>query len=460
MTTRRRAAACTMAVALLAGPACRESLDSSRFNPDWSTASHGLAAPNYAVAFPQDSVNRMDIVMTAADWAAIRQDVTQLLGFDFGARVPNGCCAYIPNEPKYVDVTLKLGGRTWKHVGFRLKGAASLQTAWNNGNFKLPFRLKFDEFEDEFPETWNQRLHGFRELAAAPGIWDASYLHEKLASDVFRLAGIPAPRTAFYRVYIDAGDGLRYRGLYTMVELPENTMLRDQFGEDQGNLYKPVTTFGSFSVNAFPKQNNEGSSYRDVEDMIAALNSPLRTTDRPRWRAGLEATFDVDHFLRWLAVNNAIGNWDTYGTNGHNFYLYNHSTRHLVWIPWDNNFAFLAEADIVGVVPRDYVYGGLSLLMNEVGVAEAPLIRYLADDSVYFARYRAHLRGVADSVITEARMNPLIQKYHTMILPWVVGPDGEVPEATHLGSPPFLEPPAVLQGHLATRREVIGRFLR
>ena len=31
---------------------------------------------------------------------------------------------------------------------------------------------------------------------------------------------------------------------------------------------------------------------------------------------------DVDLFLRWLAVNSTIGNWDAYGAMAHNYYLY------------------------------------------------------------------------------------------------------------------------------------------
>src|ERR1044071_9685728 len=39
------------------------------FNPDWTTESHsGNAAPNYAIVYPQDSVNRIDIIMTVDTW--------------------------------------------------------------------------------------------------------------------------------------------------------------------------------------------------------------------------------------------------------------------------------------------------------------------------------------------------------------------------------------------------------
>ena len=41
------------------------------YNPDWTEASHGRTDPRYPVVFPQDSVNRIDIVMTGAQWQSI-----------------------------------------------------------------------------------------------------------------------------------------------------------------------------------------------------------------------------------------------------------------------------------------------------------------------------------------------------------------------------------------------------
>ena len=66
----------------------------------------------------------------------------------------------------------------------------------------------------------------------------------------------------------------------------------------------------------------------------------------------------MDGFLRWLAVNTVIQNWDTYGKMTHNYYLYNHTTgKGLTWIPWDNNEALQSGKQ----------GGALSLSMEEVG---------------------------------------------------------------------------------------------
>ena len=52
------------------------------------------------------------------------------------------------------------------------------------------------------------------------GFKDDSLIREKLGGEIFRNAGVKVARSAFYRVYVDIGDGngATYSGLYTMVE--------------------------------------------------------------------------------------------------------------------------------------------------------------------------------------------------------------------------------------------------
>lgn len=424
--------------------ACRGPFNPVEYNPDWTTPTHGLSEPDYGVVFPQDSVNRIDIIMTAAAWTAVRQDMVRVWGFDFGDnRTTFG--AFPEDEPGYVDVLVRFNGRTWKHVGFRLKGNATLQFSWNTGNYKLPFRLKFDAFAEQYPETWRQRFHGFTELSMANNAHDESLLREKTGDDVFRMAGVPAARSAYYRVYLDIGQGLVYNGVYTMVEVIEDTMLRDQLGENTGNLYKPESTFQTFVASEFQRQNNKASTdYSDVQAMITALNNNgLRTANPAQWRAGLEAVFDVDHFLKYLAVNTAMGSPDAYGVNAHNHFLYNHSSRKLIWIPWDQNASF---------------YEGLSYGMTEVSSAW-PLIRYLIDDPVYFARYRAHLQTFHDAVFTPATMDALFDKHHRMIAPYVTGPDGELPGRTFTTSGSFPQALREFKEYVTSRRRLLQEFL-
>jgi spore coat protein CotH len=249
-----------------------------------------------------------------------------------------------------------------------------------------------------------------------------------------------------------------------MVEVIDDTMVEDQFGGDDGNIYKPESNLRTFAQVQFEKKNNEeAADWRDVQAFVAALNSPLRTTDPAAWRRGLEATFDVDHFLKRTAVNNAIVNWDTYGAIAHNYYLYNHPARRLVWIPWDHNMSMTGNPGITGTAPGGQGgppaggMQGVSLSMNEVSGAAWPLLRHLADDPVYFARYRAHMKTFNETVLTQAAADALIDRYAALLAPHLAGgepaPYGYVANATA-----FNGAVASLRAHVRNRRALVSTF--
>jgi spore coat protein CotH len=442
------------------------------YNSDWTSASHGDAIPNYNEVFPQDEVNRLEIEMSSDQWDEIRDNMKDLYGYDFGSSAMAGG-DFADEDPVYVDVTLTYNGKTWKNVGYRLKGNSSLSTAWGQGNYKLPFRLNFDRFEDEIIAVTDQRFYGFKELSFSPGYQDESLMREKLTPEIFKMAGIAACETAFYRVYINIGDGLKYYGLYTAVEIPDDTMIAEQFGENSGNMYKPESTFSYFDEDEMNKKNNDDYDYSDIEDFVSVLNSSDRTTDTEVWRANLEKTFNVDYFLNYLAVNNAIVNWDSYGVMAHNHYLYNHSDNKLCWIPWDHNEALSGSPGITGSTFTGTGPGGgpgggggtmnhepLSLSMNEVS-SSWPLINYLVNDDYYMQVYKDHMTAFNNESFDLSVINDLIDKYYTMIEPYAIGENGEQDGYTYLLSEyNFIGARNELKEHLEDRKSLVEQFLQ
>ncbi len=449
---------------LVALAACRpDPIDSiSGSNPDWTEASHGNAAPDYSVVFPQDQVNELEITIGADNWTAIRNNMKALYGFDFGSGGMGGPPGTFPTtEPDYVQTTVKFKGKTWQHVGFRLKGNSTLSTAWRSGIYKLPFRLDFDKFEAVQPSIKNQKFYGFKELSFSPGVKDNSLIREKLGSDIFRMAGMPAAQSAFYKVYIDFGAGMKYCGVYCGLELPDDKMVIQQLGEDAGNLYKPESKLATFIQTEFEKKNNElAGDFGDVSGFVKALQSTKRSSDVVAWRTGLETIFNVDHFTKYLAINNAIVNWDTYGVMAHNYYLYNHSSKGLMWIPWDHNESFSKSPGITGTTGGPTGPGNaLSLTMNEVGTGW-PLINYIANDAVYFEKYKSHMRDFKNGVFQQNTLDAMIDKYYDLITPFVVGANGEQPNYTHLSNAAaFTAERAALKTHVSNRIALINQFL-
>ena len=293
----------------------------------WTRDSHCKGAdPDYDRLFDDTVVHRIDIAIPAASHRAMLDDLDQLLaGSGGGPGGPGGGPpADTDEDPIWVAVTVGYDGLEWTEVGMRYKGNSSLRSAYQAGIDKLAFRLDFDQYEQAHPELDDQRFFGFKKMTFSNGFNDPSLLRDKLAADIFRDSGVPAARGAFARIYADVGDGPVYFGLYTMIEDPSNRLLDSQFEDDSGNLYKPDGTgasWSSFVASDFEKKTNEeAADWSDIESAIAALHADR--SDAATWRAGLEASFDVDGFLRWLAHNQAMVNWDTYGWMTHNYYLY------------------------------------------------------------------------------------------------------------------------------------------
>jgi spore coat protein CotH len=334
---------------------------------------------------------------------------------------------------------------------------------------KVPFRLDFDRYEEEFPETRNQRFYGFQKLTFSSNLGDDSQMREVFATEVFRDRGVPAPRAAFYRVLVDTGSGFEYWGLYSLIEdVADGAMLDAQFGGRGGNLYKPEGTGANWSVfNAEGlgrKTNEKAADFSDVQSAIAALHA--ERTDPHAWRAALEATFDVDLFLRWLAVNTVIQNWDAYGAMAHNYYLYGDPAQkgRLRWIPWDNNFALGAGFAFPvgarpggpggpgGPPPGQLPFGrgggrggrggfggsGTDLLHAQVG-SEWPLIQRLMADEVYAARYREQLAHALGGLVAPDAAEARLRALHALIAPAIVGERGERPNHTTVSSPEAFE---------------------
>jgi spore coat protein H len=491
------------------------------------------ATPDYRRAFPQDGVSRLDLRVSASDWAALMKDMEAIAG-PFGQGGPQGAgpsgpdlrtaglspdavsacngriagdacsvgtppqsgrCALIPDAPLgclpmvvggvnqpdgdfdpgellsrnpiYVPVQITFDGEIFSDAGFRLKGNASLMSTWHQGNDKLPFRLNLDALEARFPATRDQTFFGFPNLTFNNGAQDNSYLRNKIVTDLFREADVPAAQTAFVRVFLDRGAGPAYLGLYTMIEIPDRPMLEHFFGSDDGNLYKPNGTGARWTVfgsTFFPKRTNEeDEDWTDVSGAIAALNASR--SDAARWRTALEARLDVDGFLRWLALNTIVGNGDAYGGLAHNYYLYG-SPRHrdrLFWIPWDHDLSLRSAGGGPGgggagpgggINPGGVVAGpvggvnpgggggpgfggseGSIDLFHDRVAADWPLIRFLMDDPVYRAAYRRHVEDLLATVFVPSRVNASIKSEHARIAPYVIGGEGEAQQRGFVASP-------------------------
>lgn len=490
--------------------------------PQWRDETHGRdAGSDDERLFGQAEVKRLDLRITAADWARLVADMTEMAGAfgsdrggigmaparsaactgmvegsacGFGVPTQAGACTllamaaglsctplpgagmppgrganarddveFLPRTPISIPVTVTFDQVAFHQVGLRLNGNSSLLNSWRSGVEKLPFRLDVDEFEGTHPEIRDQTVFGFRSLNLTNNSQDTSFLRAKVAGDLFREVGVPAAGTAFVRVYLDRGDASSYLGLYTLVEVPDEPMLVVQLGSGDGNLYKPAGTGARWTVFApesFPKKTNQrDEDWADIEGAIAVLNESRASPEV--WRMRLESRFEVNLFLRWLALNTIIGNADAYGGfSSHNYYLYG-SPRHrdrLFFIPWDHDLALNtgpgggAASGAGGTAALDLLHDGVN--------ASWPLIRYLLDDPVYRAAYRRHVDELVTSVFDPARLRPRLEAEYARIAPFIVGADGEQPGRTFLNTPAqFTQAATSLVSYIQSRATAVQQAL-
>lgn len=430
-------------------------IDDTEFEPtDWTSETHSKDAdPNFDEVFKDNTVKRLDFVITETRWQNMLDDMTNLYG-TFGSRAGGQGLLETDENPIFVPAEVFYNGKQWYRTGVRFKGNSSLQSSWQAGILKLSFKLDFDEFEDDYPQIKNQRFYGFKKLSLKNNYDDKSMLREKVATDVFRNAGLAASHTAFYTVYVDHGNGPEYFGLYTLVEEVDDTVLEDQFSDDNGNLYKPdgdAASFasGSFDEDEYVKKNNEDEAdFTDVQSLLTILHDATRTSDAATWRTNLETVLDTDVFLKYLAVNTVIQNWDTYGRMTHNYFLYNNpATNKLTWIPWDNNESLQTGKQ----------GGSHALNFSGLNANDWPLIGYLYQDEVYKAKYDTYLQETIDGAFNETSIQALYTSYAALIEQYATS---ELSGYTFLNnSSDFQSAVSQLKTHVTARKTAVNNYL-
>ena len=355
----------------------------------------------------------------------------------------------------WVPATITYKGHTWTHVGVRYKGNSSLTSGWREGTLKLPLKLDFDEFEEDFPEIDDQRFYGFKQLSLANGFQDVSFLRDAVTAGILKEAGLPAAETAFYKVLLDYGEGPVPLGLYTMIEMIDDTAIARTFGSDDGNIYEAEGAAASFAAStydqietSFQKENNaDEGDWSDIEALFDALHSELRSTDPAAWRANLESVLDVGGFLEWLAISAVIQHWDSYGAMSHNYYLYHDpATGQLTWISWDHNMAMSSGMGGAGRGPGNRT---VSLDKAEVG-DNWPLIRYLLDDPVYYEMYVDYLAETVAGPFDPDHMAETYRALAERIAPYAIADVGEA--AFHSAVEQLIE-------HAYQRADAVEAFL-
>lgn len=240
------------------------------------------------------------------------------------------------NNPFLRSDSVKIDGVRIDSVGIKQKGYYS---NWGAGKSpKKPLKISFNEFKD------GAKYDGLKDINLSNCFQDPTMLHDALSYRMLRQQGIAAPRTSYANVYIN--DSLW--GLYLIVEQINKTFLKEHFGDDSGNLYKvkqsDLRTLGQqvtdYTLQFDKKTNEKADDWDDLKLLIQKINS----TSYFVYADTLKNYLNLPQFIKVLAMDVSLNNWDSFLDDGRNYFLYHNPSDHLFyWIPWDYNLAFSAQ---------------------------------------------------------------------------------------------------------------------
>ena len=234
---------------------------------------------------------------------------------------------------------VEIDGVVLDSVGFRIKG---LTSSGISSSKRKHFKVDFGEFKD-----W--KFDGLRKLNLSNTYSDGTMLRDALAYDLLRSLSIPAPRTSYFKLYLNN----EYWGLYVAIEQVDKEFLENYFVQPHGNLYKPffrnaLSWHGqdwAMYEDTMELRTNEGTLYHsELLDFIEFIN----TAPDGEFLAGIGEVLDFDKALTQLAVDYIIGNGDSPFIQGRNYFIYADQFHGKVkLIPWDFNFSFNSGVELI-----------------------------------------------------------------------------------------------------------------
>ena len=229
-----------------------------------------------------------------------------------------------------VPCTVTVDGATVAGAGCRKKGTSSVRPLSD----KAGFTVKFDEFVP------GARLDGLKMLAIDNAIQDPGLVSGHVAYEVFRRAGLPAPRTSHAVVTFNG----TVKGVFVLEEATTPQYLAAHFGDGSGNLYEGPWDFAQGVAAADLKDEVEDLRSRaDLE----ALSAVVLDSPDGEFEAAVRPLLDVDRFITNIAVELIACLWDNYAYIAWNYYLYDAPADHrFVMLPHGVNWPYyVADLD-------------------------------------------------------------------------------------------------------------------
>ena len=267
--------------------------------------------------FNVEALNDIRLVLHSSDWQKLKDNF---------------------QDNTYYPADVTWSGVTVRNVGIRSRGLGSRSA------IKPGLRVDFDRYAS------GQRFVNLKSLVLDNLTQDPSMLKEVLSMRLFSRLGLPAPREAFVRLYVNNA----LVGLYAVVESIDKRFLERTFGQDNGNLFEFNYTFdfnfeylgddlGRYQE-IFDAKTNESHSTFELFDPIHRMVRTANEASDAAFESAMSEFLDLKPFARHVAAETFVAENDGWlGYAGmNNFYLYQFGDRtQFQVITWDKDNTFL-----------------------------------------------------------------------------------------------------------------------
>ncbi len=309
-----------------------------RISPEEFT---GLAG-KWFKAWDTNGTGKLDEAQLRAGLNGIRNPagggIASLLLSPEGKR--NGVAFALGLEFDYVHADLEFEGHPMRDVGVRYKGNGTFMES--RDSLKRPLKINLNKY------VKGQKLGDVAMLTLQNNVTDASLMNEVLAYRLYRDAGVPAPRTAYARVFVTVPGKFdrQYFGLYSLSEDVDKPFAERHFATKRGAIFKPVTP------SLFTDLGADWAAYNQIYDpkvdlydehkqAVMELSRFVTQADEATFAARIGQFIDLPEFARFMAVMVYLSDLDGMLGPGQNLYLHWHpKTQQFQFIPWDQDHSW------------------------------------------------------------------------------------------------------------------------
>jgi len=372
-----------------------------RTNQPGYLVSHTPGAANAVIPGPHPlycdtALARVEITASQSVWDGLQASTPTTVEGSVNVRFRHGD----------IDVTVT-------NVGISARGNTSLT------KYPRSFNISFNSFVP------GQNLFGIEKLNLNAEGNDPSTARSKTCFDLAQAAGLPAPYANHVATVIvgpnnhrSGPNGIFFDAVLNNTQPVEDVFIKQRFANTRGNLYKCTYTatgpadltykgptgssYSGLTTYELKYQGGNDASFNDLASFINIINN----TSSNAFPSVVRRNFEVDDFLKRLALDVLTSNWDGYWGNYNNFHLYRDpGSGRWHYIPYDldNTFSIRWISPSSGDWATQNIY-------NWGHTSSTPLVSRILGVAEFRNRYSYYLNQMLQTFYQNSTLNPLVYR--------------------------------------------------